>query len=88
MLRLGLTGKIILLFALLSLTAAAGLVSAIRGLDEVRGIDEEAIEALDLANAAALLANRVTYASMLSRLNADADRRQMDAALDQLDGAV
>ena len=38
MLRLGLTGKIILLFALLSLTAAAGLVSAIRGLDEVRGI--------------------------------------------------
>ena len=88
MLRLGLTGKIILLFALLSFTAAAGLVSAIRGLDEVRGIDGEAIEALDLANAAALLANRVTYASLLSRLGADADARQIEAALDQLDGAV
>lgn len=88
MLRLGLTGKIILLFALLSLTAAAGLVSAIRGLDEVRGIDGEAIEALDLANVAALLANRVTYASLLSRLGADAEARQIEAALDQLDGAV
>jgi methyl-accepting chemotaxis protein len=88
MLRLGLTGKIILLFALLSLTAAAGLVSAIRGLDEVRGIDAEAIEALDRANAAALLANRVTYASLLSRLGADTEARQIEAALDQLEGAV
>jgi len=88
MLRLGLTGKIILLFALLSLTAAVGLVSVIRGFDEVRSIDAEAIEALDLANAAALLANRVTNASLLSRLNAETEPRQMEVALDQLDGAV
>lgn len=86
--RLGLTGKIILLFALLSLAAGAGLVSAVRGLDAVHRIDEEAIEALDLANRAALLTSRVTYTSLLSRFEDDASARDVAIALDQLDGAV
>ncbi len=86
--RLGLTGKIILLFALLSLAAGAGLVSAVRGLDAVHRIDEEALGALELANRAALLTNRVTYASLLSRFEEGASRRDVETALDQLDGAV
>ncbi|HEV7260664.1 MAG TPA: methyl-accepting chemotaxis protein [Bosea sp. (in: a-proteobacteria)] len=86
--RLGLTGKIILLFALLSLAAGAGLVSAVRGLGDVQRIDEEAIEALDLANRAALLTSRVAYASLLSRFDNNASARDVGLALDQLDGAV
>jgi methyl-accepting chemotaxis protein len=86
--RLGLTAKIILLFALLSLAAGIGLISAVRGLDEVHRIDEEAIGALGLANRAALLTNRVTYASLLSRFDEGAGKRDVEAALDQLDGAV
>ncbi len=86
--RLGLTGKIILLFALLSLAAGVGLLSAVRGLDEVHRIDEEAIGALELANRAALLTNRVTYASLLSRFEESAGKREVEAVLDQLDGAV
>lgn len=86
--RLGLTAKIILLFALLSLAAGAGLVSAVRGLDAVHGIDEEALDALELANRAALLTNRVTYASLLSRFDEGASARDVESALDQLDGAV
>ncbi len=86
--RLGLTGKIILLFALLSLAAGAGLVSAVRGLDAVHGIDEEALGALELANRAALLTSRVTHASLLSRFEEGASGRDVEIALDQLDGAV
>jgi len=86
--RLGLTGKIILLFALLSLAAGGGLVSAVRGLGDVQQIDEEAIKALDLANRAALLTSRVAYASLLSRFENDAGAHDVAMALDQLDGAV
>jgi methyl-accepting chemotaxis protein len=86
--RLGLTGKIILLFALLSLAAGAGLVSAVRGLDAVHRIDAEALGALELANRAALLTNRVTYASLLSRFEEGASGREVATVLDQLEGAV
>lgn len=86
--RLGLTGKIILLFALLSVAAGLGLISAVRGFDAVRSIDREGLDKLDLANHAALLTNRVTHASLLSRFEDGATAREVAAALDQLDGAV
>ena len=86
--RLGLTGKIILLFALLSLAAGMGLVSAVRGLDAVHQIDLEALDTLELANRAALLTNRVTHASLLSRFEPDVTAREVETALDQLDSAV
>ncbi|PZN98282.1 MAG: hypothetical protein DCF30_14455 [Hyphomicrobiales bacterium] len=86
--RLGLTAKITLLFALLSFAAALGLVSAVRGFDAVRLIDKESLGRLELANRAALLTNRVTYASLLSRFEVGATHREIEAVLDQLDGAV
>ena len=70
--RLGLTAKITMLFALLGLGAGLGLVSAVSGLDAVHRIDREAFASLALANSAALLANRVAHASLLSRFEADA----------------
>ena len=86
--RLGLTAKITLLFAILSVASGLGLVSAVRGFDAVRQIDKQSIEELELANRAALLTNRVTYASLLSRFEAGASAREIEAVLDQLDSAV
>ncbi|WP_376986375.1 methyl-accepting chemotaxis protein [Bosea sp. R86505] len=86
--RLGLTAKITLLIALLSVASALGVVSAVRGFDAVRQIDKEGIEKLELANRAALLTNRVTYASLLSRFEEGATAREIEAVLDQLDGAI
>jgi methyl-accepting chemotaxis protein len=86
--RLGLTAKITMLFALLGLGAGLGLVSAVSGLDAVHRIDREALASLALANSAALLANRVAHASLLSRFEADASARDVENALDQLDAAV
>lgn len=86
--RLGLTAKITLLFALLSLAAGLGLVSAVSGLDAVHHIDGEALAKLELANRAALLTNRVTHASLLSRFEDGATGREVATALDQLDEAV
>ncbi len=86
--RLGLTAKITLLFALLSVASALGLVSAVRGFDAVRQIDKEGLEKLELANRAALLTNRVTYASLLSRFEVGATGREIEAVLDELDGAI
>lgn len=86
--RLGLTAKITLLFALLSVAAGLGLISAVSGFDAVRRIDRESLDQLELANRAALLTNRVTHASLLSRFEEGATARDIEAALDQLDGAV
>ncbi|PTM41990.1 methyl-accepting chemotaxis protein [Bosea sp. 124] len=86
--RLGLTAKITLLFAVLSLAAGLGLVSAVRGLDSVHRIDREALAKLELANSAALLTNRVTHASLLSRFEEGGSAEEIQAALDQLDTAV
>ncbi|MFA6967761.1 methyl-accepting chemotaxis protein [Bosea sp. (in: a-proteobacteria)] len=86
--RLGLTAKITLLFALLSVAAGLGLISAVSGFDAVRRIDREGLDQLELANRAALLTNRVTQASLLSRFEEGATARDIEAALDQLDGAV
>lgn len=86
--RLGLTAKIILLFALLSLASGGGLISALRGVEAVHRIDEEAIGALALANRAALLTSRVTHASMLSSFDGAAGGREVEQALDRLDAAV
>ncbi|KPF72251.1 hypothetical protein IP69_04105 [Bosea sp. AAP35] len=85
---MGLTAKITLLFAILSVASGLGLVSAVRGFDAVRQIDRESLEKLELANRAALLTNRVTYASLLSRFEVGATSREIEAVLDQLDSAV
>src|SRR5438445_63689 len=86
--RVGLTAKITLLFALLGVAAGLGLVSAVKGLDEVREIDRQAFTSLALANKAALLSNRVANASLLSQFDETASPRSVEAALDTLDGAV
>ncbi len=86
--KLGLTAKISLLFALLGLAAGLGLFSAVRGIDEIREIDRQALADLALANKAALLANRVAQTSLLSRFDDTAGDRAVAAALDQIDAAV
>jgi methyl-accepting chemotaxis protein len=86
--RLGLTAKITLLFALLSVAAGLGLISAVSGLDAVRRIDRESLDQLELANRAALLTNRVTHASLLSRFEEGATAHDIEGALDQIDSAV
>jgi methyl-accepting chemotaxis protein len=84
----GLTAKITLLFALFGIAAAAGLASAVRGLDSVHRIDSEAFAALRLANGASLLSSRVTQAALLSRFEEASEPRAVERALDQLDEAV
>ncbi len=86
--KLGLTAKISLLFALLGLAAGLGLFSAVRGIDEIRKIDRQALADLALANKAALLANRVAQTSLLSRFDDTAGDRAVAMALDQIDAAV
>jgi methyl-accepting chemotaxis protein len=86
--RLGLTAKITLLFALVSLVAGGGLLGAVRGLDAVHRIDGQALESAALANRAALLATRVAEAALMSRFDADGEARALEAALDRLDGVV
>ncbi|WP_449255897.1 methyl-accepting chemotaxis protein [Bosea sp. (in: a-proteobacteria)] len=86
--RLGLTAKILMLFALLSVAAALGLVSVLRGLDDVRRIDREAFSGIALASGASLLASRVANAALLGRLDPDAAAADIDAALEKLDGAI
>ena len=86
--RLGLTVKITLLFAILSVAAGLGLISAVSGFDAVRRIDRESLDQLELANRAALLTNRVTHASLLSRFEEGATIRDIEGALDQIDSAV
>lgn len=86
--KLGLTAKISLLFALLGLAAGLGLFSAVRGIDEIRKIDRQALADLALANKAALLANRVAQTSLLSRFDDTAGDRGVAVALDQIDAAV
>lgn len=86
--KLGLTAKISLLFALLGLAAGLGLFSAVRGIDEIRRIDRQALADLALANKAALLANRVAQTSLLSRFDDTAGDRAVAMALDQIDAAV
>ena len=86
--RLGLTAKISMLFALLGLTAALGLYSAVAGLDDIRRIEREAFADLTLANRAALLSNRVSQAALLSRVDDVSDIKAVERALDALDGAV
>ncbi|MBX9909736.1 MAG: HAMP domain-containing protein [Beijerinckiaceae bacterium] len=82
------TAKISLLFALLGLAAGLGLFSAVRGIDEIRKIDRQALADLALANKAALLANRVAQTSLLSRFDDTAGDRGVAVALDQIDAAV
>lgn len=86
--RLGLTAKIMMLFALLSLAAAAGLLSVLRGLDDVRSIDRQAFSSIALASSASLLASRVANASLLGRLDADAPVVEIEATLEKLDAAA
>lgn len=86
--RLGLTAKIMMLFAMLSVAAALGLVSVLRGLDDVRRIDRQAFSGIALASSASLLASRVAHAALLSRLDADASADEVEAALEKLDGAI
>ncbi|MDX3808631.1 methyl-accepting chemotaxis protein [Bosea thiooxidans] len=86
--RLGLTAKIMMLFVLLSVAAALGLVSVLRGLDDVRSIDREAFMGIALASSASLLASRVANAALLGRLDADASAAEIEASLEQLDGAI
>jgi methyl-accepting chemotaxis protein len=83
--RLGLTAKIMCLFAALSLAAAAGLVSVLLGGAEVRSIDRQAFSSMALAGSASLLASRVAHVSLLARLDADAEPKRIEAALDQID---
>jgi len=86
--RLGLTAKIMLLFALLGLAGALGLVSALRGFDEARSIDASAFSALELASSASLLSSRVASTALLSRIEPDAPTREIEAVLDRLDASI
>ncbi|WP_420102683.1 methyl-accepting chemotaxis protein [Bosea sp. (in: a-proteobacteria)] len=86
--RLGLTAKIMLLFALLSLAAAGGLMSVLLGGREVRRIDRHAFESMQLAGTASLLASRVAHASLLARLDATASASELAVAIDQVDEAT
>lgn len=86
--RLGLTAKIMMLFALLSVAAALGLVSVLRGLDDVRSIDREAFSGIALASNASLLASRVANAALLGRLDSDASAADIEASLEKLDAAL
>jgi methyl-accepting chemotaxis protein len=86
--KLGLTAKISLLFVLLGLATGLGLFSAVRGIDEIREIDRQALADLALANKAALLANRVAQTSLLSRFDDTAGDHAVATALDQIDAAV
>ncbi len=86
--RLGLTAKIMMLFALLSVAAALGLVSALRGLDDVRRIDREAFSGIALASSASLLASRVAHAALLGRLDEEATTAEIEASLERLDAAI
>ncbi len=86
--RPGLTAKIMMLFALLSIAAALGLVSVLGGLDDVRRIDREAFSGITLASSASLLASRVANASLLGRLDADASAAEIAASLEKLDAAI
>jgi methyl-accepting chemotaxis protein len=86
--RFGLTAKISMLLAVLSVAAGIGLVSAVGGLDAVHGIDREAFRTVALANQASLLTSRVAHASLISRFSRDAAAGEIEKALDQLDSAV
>ncbi|SIQ32249.1 MAG: HAMP domain-containing protein [Bosea sp. (in: a-proteobacteria)] len=86
--RLGLTAKIMCLFAALSLAATAGLVSVLLGGAEVRSIDRQAFSSMALAGSASLLASRVAHASLLARLDADSTSSEITAALEQIDAAT
>ena len=86
--RLGLTAKITLLFAALSIAAGIGLVSAVSGLDAVHEIDKEAFATVALGNQASLLTSRVAHASLISRFSLDASAEEIEKALDQLDSAI
>lgn len=86
--RFGLTAKITVLFAIFGLAAAAGLASAVSGLDSVHGIDREAFAGQQLANKVALLSSRVAQAALLSRFDDASETLAVQTALDQLDEAT
>lgn len=86
--RLGLTAKIMCLFATLSLAATAGLLSVLVGGAEVRSIDRRAFSSMELAGSASLLASRVAHASLLARLEPDAKAAEITAALDRVEAAT
>ena len=86
--RLGLTAKIMAFFALLSLAGALGLVSALQGFDEARRIDAAAFADIGLASSASLLSSRVAAAALLSSVDADMPKREVETMLERLDGAV
>lgn len=77
-----------MLFAMLSLAAAAGLISVLAGGMEVRRIDARAFASMQLASSASLLASRVAHASLLARLDATAGEKDIIAALDQIEAAT
>lgn len=86
--RLGLTAKITLLFAVISVAAGLALAGAVRGLDDVHRIDTGAFSGIALASHAALLASRVAQTSMLSRFEDDVGPREVEASLDRIEASI
>lgn len=86
--RLGLTAKIMIFFALLSLAGVLGLASALRGFDEARRVDAAAFSDIRLAGSASLLSSRVVSAALLSRVEDGAAARDVETMLERLDGAI
>lgn len=86
--RLGLTAKIMILFALLGLAGALGLASALRGFDEARRIDAAAFSDIRLAGSASLLSSRIAAAALLSRVDADNSPEETAAMIGKLDAAI
>jgi methyl-accepting chemotaxis protein len=86
--RLGLTAKIVMVLALLAAGAGLGLYSGLRGLDDIRAIEREALSRLALSNRAGLLSNRILIAAQLSRVDDISDAAAVLRALDALDTAL
>ncbi|QEL25861.1 HAMP domain-containing protein [Bosea sp. F3-2] len=86
--RLGLTAKIMAFFALLSLAGALGLFSALRGFDEARRIDAAAFTDIGLASSASLLSSRVAATALLSNIDPEMSKPQVEAMLERLEGSL
>lgn len=86
--HIGMTWKIVLLIAIVSLAAGAGLFNAIQGSQDVQRMDAKAFASLALANRATQLANGAAHASLLSRFEVSATDEEVRSALLQLESVV